>query len=185
MLCPRAMSQGASPKTTSASPYREAPSRPAPRRPPYWVLAAIALGCVGLLCVTTHKLYVMLLLRGDIEGIAPRLVVLGPSKQVWPNGVDLRVVTDPATHDPVGEIQVARGQASSVPSGAPISVRCRNGQCYAPESIYIDDDNLFFDEMLLAGETVGFAAALWGLARMRRRHLEALRGTQVRAVASV
>lgn len=171
-----------SPVAPTGTPYRE-PWRPPP--PPLPPLVGLALGALlagALAAFTSNKLLVMAKLRGDIEGIPERELVLSRELLRYKEKSAVYALVDP--NDPDAQpyrIQIQRDRIGNYRYGEIVKVRCLESerQCYMPGSVYIDDSNRSFDIGLLAIELGALAGCTWaGVRRWRawRRLASAVSG---------
>jgi hypothetical protein len=150
------------PRAAQTASYREAPPRPPPARPPIKLRAVAAVGCLALTLFTSNKLWTMARLRGDIDGIPEREMIVGRELrrfQSRSNAVVFRLRDEQGSD---WEIQLNEGNPRRNRTGERIRVRCLESSrdCYARESVYIDDGNRQFDIALLTIEIAGLIASL-------------------------
>lgn len=165
-------------KRAPSSPYRVPAPRPGPPRPALIVLTLVALGCIALAIFTSHKLYRMAQLRGEIAGAEARVVTFRGLKQSF-NRESGRFRIDDAVTGEEREIQLRMTQAERYGVGEQLSVRCLPGssECFVPDSIFISDGNWNFDLGLLTIELVGFAAAVRSIVKRVRTWRAAVRAS--------
>jgi hypothetical protein len=141
------------------------------------------LGCAALATFTSHKLFVMAKLRGDIGDLPQRELVVDGRLRGFPDGSGVYALYDPARREASKlEIQFTSAQAERYRPHARIVVRCEETgrACYMPDSVYIDDGNRSFDLGLLVIELSGLTACLVALGRRRAAWHAALRGIEIR-----
>src|SRR5690348_491229 len=98
---------GPGPWTPGAdSPYRAFVPPPPPPRPSVAIFVVIGLGCAALAAFTSHKLYVMAELRGDIAGIPERELVVEGAVRRYQDGTSVYSLRNPDRQGQPWEIQV-------------------------------------------------------------------------------
>ncbi len=153
----------------SETPYR-APWLPPRSRLPLLPLLPATLGAlvaIAAMTFTANKLVVGARLRGDIDGIEGRMVVLLQEVRRFDAKSAEYSLGDAFTREPLGyTIQLRESQAATHRSGKAMFVRCLDDEraCYTRGSVYISDGNRNFDLVLLGIELLGLGVALRALA---------------------
>lgn len=140
-----------------------------PPRPPTRRLALALVACLGLLAFTSNKLYVGAQLRGELDGIPTRAMVLGAPARELGEGTVEHWLSPPGQLDAAEHtIQLVPSQRRRMAIGDTLAVRCDGRECYLPDSVYISDGNRSFDIALLGLEALGTVVVI-GLWLMRWR----------------
>jgi hypothetical protein len=140
-------------------PYRERWRGPPPPRPNVLLAALVCLGCAALCAFTSHKLSVMSQLRGWTPGMPERVMTLAAIRRRFDTGSGEYLLTD--ARRGTWKIQLTDRQLARIGYHVPVRVRCeeRARECYVPDSVYVDDGNFGFDQMLRVLEALGVLAS--------------------------